>query len=83
MTDRTTVSVEETAHTTALGVKDDLGLTWSEFLIAAADALESQDDEMKGKMNACDVLTTAHIDDIGAEVERRVERAVENTLTRR
>jgi len=56
--------------------------SWTEFGHRVADVLDAHDGDGEHASNTPavpdDVLTEGHIDDIGAEVERRVERTLEN-----
>lgn len=76
---RKTITVQEAAHEEASEYKRE-GDTWSEIIVAGAKTL-AQDGEGQGERQDTpeDVLTEDHIDDIGAEVERRLERLFENS----
>lgn len=73
---RTTISVPDDVHEQACEAKGD-GETWAEYLLRCAETPQGRDEGQDCKADVPD------IDDIGAEVERRVERALENHLTRR
>jgi predicted CopG family antitoxin len=54
--------------------------SWTDILERGADTLESKDRDVNASVNEDDPLTEDHIDDIAAEVERRVERTLETTV---
>lgn len=57
------------------------GESWTDLAERAVNALESTaDGQAREDVNA---LTPGHIDDIAAEVERRVEKTLETTVRRR
>lgn len=80
---RTSISLSDDVFDRLKALKRD-GESWTEFGERVADTLEAQDDGVNSDSNATpdDVLTEDHISDIGAEVERRVERTLDN-MTRR
>jgi hypothetical protein len=86
---RKSISVSEDVYDRLLAHKgaDD---SWTDVGKRAADALdtvdgdtESPDGGVDADANASHTLTEDHIDDIGAEVERRVERVLENATRHR
>jgi len=79
---RKTITVSEDVFDRLEDLKDD-GESWTDLGERAADALEGQDGDVNAAPNADQPLTEEHIDDIAAEVERRFERTLENSLTTR
>jgi len=82
---RKTISVDDKVYERwAKHKRDDE--SWTDILERGVDALndaestaESPDGDDGRTMDAVEPLTEDHIDDIAAEVERRVERALETT----
>ena len=74
------ISIDEGVHARGDDIKRE-GESWSDLLGRAFDALEAQDDgAASDRLDEIpdDILTEGHIDDVAAEVERRVERTLEN-----
>jgi len=70
---RTTLTVTDDAHDVAEPVKDDLGMSWSEFLEAAAEALEGDTEHEPN------TVAVANAD----EIARQTASKIENRMTRR
>jgi len=70
MSDRTTLTVTDEAYAEAEPVKDELGMSWSEFLEAAADALDGGDEHEPN------TVAVENVD----EIARASAQAVEDRL---
>jgi len=76
------ISIDEELHERGRQLKGDE--SWNDLLQRAFDALEEQDGDVARDVARDEtqdvpdgVLTEDHIDDIGAELERRLERTLE------
>ena len=76
---RKTISVDDEVYERWVEHKRD-DESWTDTLERGADALESEDGDVNASVNKSKTLTEEHIDDIAAEVERRVERTLETTV---
>lgn len=78
---RTTISIRDDVFERLEADKGD-NESWSGYLERLADG-ERVPRPQDGNGECMNALTEAHIDDIGADVERRVERLLDDRLTRR
>jgi hypothetical protein len=78
---RKTITIPEEVFEEAKAHKGDR--SWAEVVLAGAKP-DGQEDEGQPERQAVpeDILTEDHIPDIGGEVERRLERVLENHTTR-